>query len=388
MLDSIHIGVTALLSHQEGLRVIANNTANMNTPGFKGSSLQFSDLFDAAGGQGGTLGHGVTTAGTHLDFSQGELRQTGGEFDLALDGEGMFTLRSDQGRTVYARAGQFAFDPQGVFTDRLHGAKVLGVDAAGNTGEISLSGLRVAAGKATTTARFTGNLSVSVPDQTVGDVKVFDARGQEHVLTAKFTSTEATTPGSWKLELLDGAVSVGTTELVFVDGRPTAATSKPGFTYTPAGGAPQQLLLDFAADVTAFAAGSLSTLAMTAQDGYAPGHLTKVSFDASGQLVAAYSNGQTAKGPRLALGRFSTPNAVEDLGGSLFGEANGIAWQQGVAGEGGFATVRAGMLEMSNVDLSREFSDLVVMQRGYQAASQVVSTANDMLQELFGMKHK
>jgi flagellar hook protein FlgE len=390
MLDSIHVGVTALLSHQQGLRVIANNTANMNTPGYKSATLQFSDLFRASGGagSGAELGHGVATAGTHLNFAQGDLRQTGGEFDLAVDGEGMFTLHDGQGRTVYTRAGQFAFDAQGVFVDRLHEAKVMGTGSGGSLEEISLAGLRLSPGKATATARFTGNLSSTVPEQTVGGVKVFDGRGQEHVLKAKFTSTQADKAGSWKVELLDGTTSVGTSEIVFADGRPTPETAKLTFTYTPDGGSAQQVALDFGADVTSFASGSLSTLAMTAQDGYAPGNLSKVTFDATGTLVATYSNGQTAKGGRLSLARFTTPDAVDDLGGSLFAEANGIAWQKGVAGQSGFGSLRAGVLEMSNVDLSREFSDLVVMQRGYQAASQVISTANDMLQELFGMKHK
>ena len=134
--------------------------------------------------------------------------------------------------------------------------------------------------------------------------------------------------------------------------------------------------------------GDLSTLAMASQDGYAPGTLTKTAFDASGALVLTYSNGQTVKGARLALARFATPDAVQELGGGEYGQARGLHWQVGTAGAAGFGSVRAGMLEMSNVDLSREFSELVVMQRGYQAASQVVSTANDMLQELFGIKQK
>jgi flagellar hook protein FlgE len=265
---------------------------------------------------------------------------------------------------------------------------VLGVGAAGTTGEITLDGLRLSAGKATGTARFTGNLSSTATDQTVGSVKVFDALGEEHALTLKFINTNTTKAGSWKVELLEDGAAVANSEIVFVDGKPSAETGKLTMGYTPPGRAAQQLVLDFSADVTSFASGNLSTLAMTSQDGFAPGNLTKVSFDAAGTLVATYSNGQTAKGSRLALARFSTLDAVEDLGGKLFGEAGGIAWQQGVAGEAGFGSVRSGMLEMSNVDLSREFSDLVVMQRGYQAASQVISTANDMLQELFGMKHK
>ncbi|MDB5915205.1 MAG: flagellar hook-basal body complex protein, partial [Ramlibacter sp.] len=243
-------------------------------------------------------------------------------------------------------------------------------------------------GKATGVARFTGNLSSTAPEQTVGSVKVFDAVGAEHALSVKFTSTEATAAGSWKVELFDGTSSVGSSELVFADGRPTAATSKLSFTYTPAGQPAQTLLLDLTSDVTSFASGNLTTLAMTTQDGYAPGNLSKVSFDASGALVATYSNGQTVKGSRVALGRFSTLDAVQEVGGNAFAEANGIAWQIGAAGQCAFGSVRGGTLEISNVDLSREFSDLVIMQRGYQASSQIVSTANDMLQELFGMKHK
>jgi flagellar hook protein FlgE len=392
MLGSIHIGVTGLMGYQQGLRVIANNTANLNTPGYKSSTLQFADLFYARGSSGDRndmqLGHGLDTRGTRLNFRAGDLRQTGNEFDLALDGEGLFVLRDAQGQTRYTRAGQFDFGADGVFANRSDGSKVMGIDPGGKLVEISVSGLRVSPGKATATGTVTGNLSSTLPEHTVGSVKVFDALGQEHLLSLKFTNTDAQNAGSWKVELFDGAALVGTSEMVFVDGRPTAATGKLTFSYAPAGRGAQQLVLNFGADVTSFASGSLSTLAMTSQDGYAPGGLSQVTFDATGTLVASYGNGQTVKGARLALARFSTPDAVLSLGGNLFAQADGLAWEPGVAGEAGFGAVRAGMLEGSNVDLSREFSDLVVMQRGYQASSQVISTANDMLQELFGMKRK
>lgn len=392
MLDSINVGVSGLLGYERGLRVIANNTTNMNTPGYKSSTLQFSDLFYAsspgAGGQGLRLGQGVTTTGTHLDFRQGELRQTGNEFDLALDGQGLFMLRDAQGATRYTRAGEFQLDADGVLVHRGDGSKVMGVRTDGTVGEISTAGLHAAAGKETATAKFTGNLSSTTTAQTIGSIKVFDAAGGEHVLSAKFTSLAPDKPQSWKVELFDGSTSVGTSQIDFSDGRPTAETSRLKFDYTPAGQPAQALTLDLSSDVTSFASGSLSTLAMSSQDGFAPGALTKLSFDATGSLVATYSNGQTSKGARLALGRFTSEDAIEDLGGNLFAEANGVAWEHGAAGDNGFASVRAGSLEMSNVDLSREFSDLVIMQRGYQAASQVVSTANDMLQELFGMSRK
>jgi flagellar hook protein FlgE len=392
MLDAIQIGVSGLLGYQQGLRVIANNTANMNTPGFKASTLQFSDLLHANGGSNGAAGfepgYGLGTAGTRLDFRQGDLRQTGNDLDLAVDGDGLFTVRDAQGHIRYTRAGQFQFDAKGLLVTRTDGNQVLGLDASGRLGTVSLEGLRVAPGKATTSVRFTGNLSSTTPQQSVGAVKVFDAQGAQHTLTVNFTSTAADQPGSWKVELLEGDTSFGTAKLVFADGQPTADSRQPTFTFKPAGGSAQQVTLDFSSDVTSFAAGDLSTLAMSTQDGYAPGNLGKVAFDETGTLVATYTSGQTRKGARLALGRFTTPDAVQDIGGNLFAAAQGIAWQQGVGGVAGFGSIRGGMLESSNVDLSREFSDLVVMQRGYQAASQVISTANDMLQELFGMRNK
>ena len=174
MLDSIHVGMTGLAGFARGLRVIANNTANLNTPGFKGSHLQFTDLFYASSGAPGAateqLGHGLGTAGTQLDFRAGDLRQTGNDFDLALDGEGLFTLKSDDGGRRYTRAGQFEFNAEGVFVDRTDGSRVLGLDAAGQEVDIRLDGLRSSAGKGTATARFTGNLSSTVSEHTVRSV--------------------------------------------------------------------------------------------------------------------------------------------------------------------------------------------------------------------------
>ena len=392
MLDSIRIGVSGLLGYQQGLRVIANNTANLNTPGYKSSTLQFADLFYARssshGGGALQLGHGLDTTGTHLNFGPGDLRPTGKDFDLAVDGNGMFMLRNAGGEIRYTRDGQFDFDASGALVHRGDGSKVLGRDARGGLVEVSIAGLRVSAGKATASATLTGNLSSTLPEHAIEGLKIFDSLGQEHMLTLKFTSKAPANPGSWQVELFDGATSVGTSELVFVDGRATPATSRLIFDYTPAGRPAQVLSFHFGADATSFASGALATLAMTSQDGYAPGNLSNVHFDEAGTLVASYSNGQTARGPRLALARFSSSDAVRGLGGNLFAETGVGDWQLGVAGEGGFGSVKAGMLEGSNVDLSREFSEHVVMQRGYQASSQVISTANDMLQELFGMKRK
>lgn len=394
MLESIYIGMTGLLGYSKGLRVIANNTANINTPGFKGSSLQFADLFYSSGSTHGGLagqsntqyGFGLNTTGTTLSFKQGELRQTGNALDMAVDGQGLFVLKDASGAISYTRAGQFQFNIDGVLVNKADGSKVMGLDAHGKLTEISMAGLKTSAGNASATIKFSGNLSSTATDQTVGGIQVMDAVGGTHTLDVKLTNTDTTKTGSWSVELLEGTTVVGKGQIIFQDGKPLAANAKVSVTYTPTGQKAIPLTLDFSTDVTSFASGSQSTLAMASQDGYAPGDLIKATFDAAGALVLNYSNGQTVKGTRLALGRFDTLDAVGSKGDNQFTSLNSQAWHTGMAGDGVFGSVKSGVVEISNVDLSQEFSDLVVMQRGYQASSQIITTANDMLQELFAMK--
>lgn len=393
MLDSIYIGMSGLSGYSRGLRVIANNSANLNTPGFKSATLQFADQFYSNGsgegggaeGNGGQVGHGLSTHSTQLNFAQGELRQTGNDLDMAVDGEGLFVLKGDDGELHYTRAGQFEFNTEGALVSRTGGSKVMARAQDGTLSGISLIGLKTNAASATKTVTVTGNLSSTESSSTLA-VKVLDAAGGEHALTLNLTA-DSTAPGTWKAELLDGTTSVGTSTLVFVGGTPTAETAKMSFTYKPAGVAEMPLTFDLASDVTSFAANSLSTL-VAKQDGFAAGSLTKATFDDAGALVTSYSNGQTVKGAKLALARFDSLDAVESSGDNSFVATDNRAWTIGTAGSGGFGKVQSGSVEISNVDLSREFSDLVIMQRGYQASSQIVSTANEMIQELFAMKNK
>lgn len=396
MLESIYVGMTGLLGYSRGLRVIANNTANINTPGFKSSSIQFADLFYAGGTLGGgvpgqnanQLGFGLNTLGTSTFYKQGELRQTGSAMDMAVDGQGMFVLKSAEGAITYTRAGQFEFDTDGILTVRGGAQKVMGLDDHGNLFEINLAGQRTHPGKPTSVVNFNGNLSSTATEQLVNSVKVVDGSGGEHVLSLKLSNATDQTAGNWKVEVLDGTAVIGEGALSFVDGKPVAGKTKVAFTYAPAGQTPVNITLDFGTDVTSFAAGNLSTLAMSKQDGVGPGAWTSVAFDAKGVLTTSYSNGQESKSARLALARFDSPEAVGAIGSNQFQMLDERAWHTGWAGDSAFGKVRSGVVEISNVDLSQEFSDLVVMQRGYQASSQVISTANDMIQELFSMKSR
>ncbi|MET3513397.1 flagellar hook protein FlgE [Pseudacidovorax sp. 1753] len=392
MLDSIYVGMTGLLGYSRGLRVIANNTANLNTPGFKSSSLQFADLFYSRDGLGGgagkdQVGFGVNTAGTSMSFTQGELRQTGNDLDLAIDGQGLFVLQDEQGKTTYTRAGQFKFDTDGTLVSRINGEKVMAMDANGAFAPVSLTGKMINLGKPTSRVQFSGNLSNTVTEQTAGGITVIDAGGTSHTLSLKFSVKSADASGTtMKVELMEGSTVVSTSEMVFVDGKPTATTAVVQASYTPSGQPAMALTLDFSSDVVLFA--GQTSLKADSQDGVGPGAMSGAAFDATGTLVMTYSNGQTVKGPKLALARFDSPDAVGSVGDNQFEALNQNAWHVGVASEGAFGSVRSGRVEISNVDLSQEFSDLVIMQRGYQASSQVISTANDMLQELFSMKSR
>lgn len=385
MINSIYVAMSGLQGYKEGLDTIAGNTTNINTPGFKSSNQQFADLVAGNGSGTGQQGAGLRSVGATLNFQQGELQSTGNDLDLAIDGQGLFSLRGPDGTITYTRAGTFKFNIDGVLVSSGAGKEVLGLDGNGALTNISIADLKVNAAQATTSVMFSGNLSSAVTTFTAGGITVFDAAGTSHTLSARFDAVVGS-PNNWTVTLLDGAATVGTGNIAFINGRPDPANSRVAVTYTPANQAPVPLTLDFSTNVTSTGTSTSSTLTMSSQDGFAPGSLTKTTFDAAGALSLTYSNGQTARGPRLALGHFNSIDAVAAAGDNEFEVTDGRGWQTGTAGDQGFGTVRSGMIEMSNVDLSQQFSNLVIMQRGYQASSQIVSTANQMLDELFGMK--
>jgi flagellar hook protein FlgE len=398
MIDSIYVGMTGLAGFSGGLRVIANNTTNLNTPGFKSSNLQFTDLFysrdsvmtGSSDGGYSQRGYGLNMAGTSLSFKQGDLQQTSNGLDLAIDGQGFFMLRDDDGNLSYTRAGQFRFDDAGVLRDSATEQRVMRLGAGNDLQEINLTGVRTNAGRATTRVIFKGNLSSTATSQTVNGVKVIDALGGEHTLDVRFTNLGTTTPASWTAELLEGTTVVGSGQIQFQSGLPLPGNSTVTLTYSPAGVAPIPLVLDFSTDVTSFASANVSTLAMNSQDGRGPGNLTGVTFSATGAMQRAYSNGQVISGAQLAVIRFDldSMDTLESVGDNRFISNATRGWEIGAAGSPGFGSIASGTLEKSNVDLSQEFSNLVIMQRGYQASSQVVTTANEMLQQLFSMKSK
>lgn len=391
MIDSITIAESGLLGFEAGLRTISNNTANLNTPGFKGSSTQFADLFysdsslESDGSPGvGEFGYGLNTLGTTLNFTPGQQTSTGDPLDVAENGQGYFVLKNAEGALHYTKDGEFKFDSTGTLVSAATGETVMGIDTNGNLVPITLANLGTNAPKATTAVTFSGNLSSTTTSDTVNNVTVIDAAGTTHTLSVALTAV-SDQAGSWNVALMDGTTQVGKGTISFSGGNIVSGSSKVALTYTPTGGQSMPLTLDFSSNVTSFDSGTSSTLSFAKQDGYGSSSLTGESFDSTGTLILAYANGQTAKGPQLALAQFSSPDQVQSIGSNEFAAQGSSGWTIGTAGTGQFGTVADGEVEGSNVDLSTEFSNLVVMQRGYQACSQVISTASDMLSTLFGI---
>jgi flagellar hook protein FlgE len=386
MIDAINTAVSGLNGFTKGLQVISNNVTNMDTPGFKGSDIQFEDQLSSPDEQAGSSdGGGLNAYAVALDLSAGQPVQSNNPLAVAVNGNGLFVVQDAQGHVHYTRDGDFQFNAAGYLTMQDGTTRVMSLGANGALSPITLSSVQSSAPHATSTVSFTGNLSSTATTDAINSVPVYDAGGGAHDLSLAFAPASGGAANTWTVTVSDGSTTVATGNIAFSDGEPVPAQSKISFTYTPTGGQAQNVTLDFSTNVTSFAAGTSSTLAVGQQDGYTAGTLTNTTFDNTGALSLTYSNGQSSTGPQLALATYGSASDLTDHGNNEFDAANGALLQLGHAGDNGFGSIQANEYEGSNVDLSSEFSELIVMQRGYQASSQLISTANQMLQQLFSM---
>ena len=401
MTDLINLGTMGMQSFSKGLQIIGSNTANLNTPGFKGSNLQFVDvLLRASGGQGsGNMsepsfaGLGVNTLGSMLNMAQGTLQSTGNNLDAAINGVGMFTLVDAQGKLHYTRAGQFSVDASGMLVSQSNGYKVMGV-TNGAQGPISTLGKQSIAAAATSTISFSGNIAPTDTTTTSTQFTIYDGDGVAHQLTLKITkdTSTTTTPDptatgtNWTCSIQENGLDLVPPTKVTL----TFSTTGIGGNGTQSvlctldGSKMMNLTLDFSG-LTSMTAYGQSSVAMRTQDGSAAGSLTSTTIDTNGYLVFTYSNGKTDKGSRLLLSRYASADQLSEIGLNEFTVSDKKVWDSGVAGEDGFGAIVGGSVEASNVDLTQQMGQMIVMQRGYQASSQIVTAANDMMEQLLQM---
>lgn len=394
MLESIYVGMSGLTAYERGLQTISNNVANMNSPGFKATTPSFADLYYSprfAPGLGGnantmTLGTGVEYGYSSLNFQQGELHASSGQLDLGITGDGFLAV-VDQTGTHYIRTGQFTTSDDGLLTDKVTGLHLAAIGPDGRPEAISVTGKLVSPPAATTVVSFTDNLSSSATTFSIPNVVVYDAGGGKHTLTIAFKPDNSIFPGRWDVTVTDeNSTTVAEGPIEFLGG-----VTEPGMDSLDVSlavpGAPRlDFKLDFSQGVTSFSSGSTSTLRASDIDGYATGDLATLSVNDDGVLIAGYSNGKSAQLGTVALARFADEQSLTQLGNGLFDASHTAPPAFVGSGTGGAGKLLSGQLEASNVDLSTEFGRMILIQRGFQASSQVITTANEMLVELFQMR--
>jgi flagellar hook protein FlgE len=384
MLRSLFSGISGLRAHQQMMDVTSINIANVNTVGYKASQTVFQDtlsqMVTAAGAPQGTsggtnpaqVGLGVRLASINADFGQGASQNTGKSSDLMIQGDGFFVVKSG-GENLFTRAGSFTFDANGSLISP-NGNIVQGwtavngvVNNAGLPGNISLPIGVTLSPTITTSITLTGNFS---NDALVGDIKeipitVYDVNGAATTMVATFTKADADT---WTMTLPDGS----TADVDFTAGRAGASVTAGSYTFDTH-------------DLTQFSGQTEARVSNS--NGSGAGILSSYTVTNTGQIVGVFSNGLTQTLGQLALANFNNVNGLEKIGDSMFRTTvnSGLA-QIGPAGTAGLGMITTGTLEMSNVDLAKEFTNLVIAQRGFQANSRVITTSDEILQELVNLK--
>ncbi len=438
MMRSMFSGVSGLKAHQAKMDVIGNNVANVNTLGFKAGRVTFQEIFnqtlrgagapDAATARGGTnpmqIGLGIAVGSIDNQMTGGSPQRTDNPTDLSISGDGFFIVKGSAADTFkFTRAGNFGLDKLGnlVSGDGMNvygwtkyeqqGDGTVKFDTEAPIGPINLysdatnGNKKIIAAKATTYAEFSGNLNsaqkvAATPpasdEQFIMPYTVFDSLGNAHELTLTFTKaaptgTPPTTTWTYTLGTKKGDgttfdVPSGTLKFDGEGKLTTDSVTSVKVKMTPTAGAnPFDVTLDFK-KLTQFSGDS--SVKPSNINGYTTGNLVTFNIGSDGMITGVYSNGQQQPLGLIALAGFDNPAGLQKVGGNLFmPTTNSGDFNKGVpAGSQGVGTLSPGTLEMSNVDLSREFTDMIVTQRGFQANSRIITTSDEMLQELVNLK--
>jgi flagellar hook protein FlgE len=396
------VALSGLNAASSDLSVTANNIANANTTGFKESRAEFADVF-AVGAQ--NIGNGVSVSSVTQEFAQGGVNFTDRGLDLALSGDGFFTL-NDRGAISYTRAGSFGVDREGyVVNAQNQRLQIFPVASNGSFNSGTLSDLRLATAdsppQATARTEFGVNLPAnsSVPAVPTFDpanassynhataLTIYDSLGASHTQTAYFVKTA--TPNQWEARFyIDGAAVGGANTLTYSDLGVLTAPVGGGITlpaYTPASGAaPMTITADL---LTSTQYGGQFGVNLLSQDGFASGRLSDIDVDSSGIIFARFTNGRSVPLGQVALSNFANPQGLRQLGDTSWAESftSGDA-VRGSPGTSSFGLVQSGALESSNVDLTEQLVSMITAQRNFQANAQMISTADQITQTIINIR--
>jgi flagellar hook protein FlgE len=406
---SFYIPVTGLESDTTALNTIANDLANLNSTGFKAQTVNFEDLFYQQYGEQGSgdliqQGEGDQVATIQSQFTQGSIVSTGNATDVAIDGNGFFILGKGGG-DIYTRDGNFGLTSDGQLISQ-SGLPVMGYPAVGGVVNTNspLTTINVPVGQveppqASSSFGMTANLDASATAGTTvpGQITLYDSLGVSHIATVTYTKT-ANNTWSYSIALPagDATASANTTGTLTFNSSgnltsPAADVTGVSFTGLSDGAANMTLsfnVLGSNGSPTITQTSAASAVSATTQNGYASGQYTGFSVAADGTVEVSFSNDQT-----LAVGKLAMANVANLQGLQLLGGGNYAATQAsgqpatGASGSAGLGTFEDASLEESNVNISQEFSDLIIAQRAFEANSKAITTFDTVAQETINMIH-
>jgi flagellar hook protein FlgE len=413
MFPAFSVALSALQADSAAIDVVGNDLANLNTTGYKATDVQFEDLMSQSMGvaqSGAQVGMGVGQVGTVSEYTQGTLTTTGGATDAAIQGNGFFVVQNSSNQTLYTRDGSFQVNSSGTLTTAT-GETVQGwpavngvVNPNGPTGNLTLPLGTLTAATPTTSMGLTVNLNstTATGDSFSAPIQVYDSQGDPHTLTVQFTNNGANS-WSYSVSVPPGDLTSGSTAPLATgtmtfdsNGNLTspAATDGPIDIKVPG-------LADGAADmdVSWNLYNSAGTSTMTqydqasgegaaTQNGFAAGQISTVALQNGGQLVATYSNGQSSVVGQVALASIPNPQSLQSVGdNNLQATPSSGTITTGAAGSGGLGQIVAGSLESSTVDIASEFTRMLSYENSYQAASRVITTSDQLLQDTINLVH-
>jgi flagellar hook protein FlgE len=420
-------GVSGLDANSRALAITSSNIANVNTIGYKTSTANFSTFLAATGDPTAVNPASVQVDASQQLTAQGLLSSTGSATDLAVSGNGFFVvtdnLSSPSLGQFYTRAGSFTPDAQGLLKNAagfyLEGW-TLNPDGTMPANRSSLAPINL--GSLNGTAKETNNISLkanlqssaaAVPTYTTGDmtngvvtpqfqqtINLYDSQGSTRAFQLSFVKTSA---DNWAYEISyqgpdtdiggPGVNPIDAGTLTFnADGTLSLpATASFSIPWDPSTGLlPQDITVKFGTPglsngVAQFDSPSALTAANV--DGAPFGSLSSVSVDNEGNVTALFDNGIQKKVFKVALATFANADALAPIAGNAYQVTQGSGTATiSEPKQGGAGSIQSQALEASTVDLAKEFSDLITTQRAYSAATRIITTADQMLQELMQIK--
>lgn len=403
-----NVSLSGINAANADLNVTANNIANVNTTGFKESRAEFADLFSSTsyGLSRNAVGAGVRLTNVAQQFSQGNIDQTGRSLDLAVEGEGFFTMNMN-GARVYSRAGNFQTDNNG-FVVNPQGARlqVFKPNADGTKFDGSLTDLQLLTTDSPPKQSTLVNMAFTLPgnaaeptvaafdpadsnsyNHSTGGVTVYDSLGVSHTQTSYFVKTG--NANEWQVHnYVDGQPAGAPTLLQFSNSG--ALTSPVGgkITLDPFSPTTGAGVVNLTLDVTGSTQyGEKFALRDTRQDGYAAGKLNEISISEEGVVYARYTNGDDKALGQVALTTFNNPQGLQNQGNNLWSETfSSGSPRTGAPDTSDLGQIQAGSLEASTVDLTEQLVNMIVAQRNFQANAQMVSTQDQITQTIINIR--